>query len=483
MDNELVSLNKYVSSSGFCSRREADKLIEQGRVTVNDEVALPGDRVQPGDVIEVDGEPIKKKTKALYIACNKPVGVTSTTDIRDKTNIITFLNHPKRIFPVGRLDKDSDGLILLTNDGDIVNKILRASNNHEKEYIVIVDKNITPEFIQQMSAGVPILGTRTKKCEVRQEGNKKFRITLTQGLNRQIRRMCEYLGYEVAKLTRIRIMNVNLEGLAVGHWRYLTQQEMDRMNDMMKGSTGDVKRKKALPPRTRTEDELPINEKELKARLRKEAFLYGDHTEEVKKAAEAPTGVKTVTSRAAKARRLKEEYLEAKKEQNKKAGITPRKKKSVENDFESASFEEQSLAAGPAHRIQKKKTGYKSFREKGDNKNKPGFDAKGNKEFKGKKEAKSRTEDRPKRTRHSDSTEGKPKRTSKGPSEAPERRLRQSDRDAAKRSERAQTSAPKGRSASGAPKSKPTSSGGPRGKAASGGSKTGRANGGGKKRF
>jgi 23S rRNA pseudouridine2604 synthase len=158
IESELVSLNKYISSSGFCSRREADKLIEQERVTVNDLPAFPGDRIMPGDKVEVDGEPIKKKKKTVYIACNKPTGITSTTDVRDKTNIITFLNHPTRIFPVGRLDKDSDGLILLTNDGDIVNKILRASNNHEKEYIVIVDKNITPEFIQQMSNGVPILG-------------------------------------------------------------------------------------------------------------------------------------------------------------------------------------------------------------------------------------------------------------------------------------------------------------------------------------
>ena len=310
MDSDQISLNKYISASGFCSRREADKLIEQARVTVNDEVALAGTRVTPGDVVEVDGEPIKTKKRALYIACNKPVGITSTTDVRDKTNIITFLNHPKRIFPVGRLDKDSDGLILLTNDGDIVNKILRASNNHEKEYIVIVDKVITPEFIQQMSNGVPILGTITKKCVVKQEGSKRFRIVLTQGLNRQIRRMCEYLGYKVAKLTRIRIMNVQLEGLAVGHWRYLSVQEMDRMNDMMKGSlktagNGKAKRNKIKPEY----ESEPASNREARARERKEAFLEGVP----KKTGITTENGKTLTARAAKIKRLKEEYLLAKK--------------------------------------------------------------------------------------------------------------------------------------------------------------------------
>src|SRR5579872_1530531 len=193
MDNEQVSLNKYISSSGFCSRREADKLIEQARVTVNGELVMPGAKVSVGDKVAIDGEPIKtSKKRPIYIAFNKPVGVTSTTDLKDKTNIISFINHPKRIFPIGRLDKDSDGLIFLTNDGDIVNKILRPSNNHEKEYIVTVDKAITPEFVRQMSNGIPIQGTITRKCFVRQEGGRRFRIILTQGLNRQIRRMCEY---------------------------------------------------------------------------------------------------------------------------------------------------------------------------------------------------------------------------------------------------------------------------------------------------
>ncbi len=240
MDDQKISLNKYISSSGFCSRREADKLIEQFRVTVNGELVLPGTKVNPHDRVDIDGEPIKKRSKsanAIYIACNKPEGVTSTTDPKDRTNIIYFINHPKRIFPIGRLDKDSDGLIFLTNDGDIVNKILRASNNHEKEYIVSVDKPITPEFIKQMGSGVPILDTITKKCHVRQEGNKRFRIILTQGLNRQIRRMCEHLGYNVMKLTRVRIMNVTLGNLPPGKWRYLTLPEVEKLNALVKESS------------------------------------------------------------------------------------------------------------------------------------------------------------------------------------------------------------------------------------------------------
>ncbi len=233
IDSDLTSLNKYISSSGFCSRREADKLIEMARVTVNDSIALPGAKVGPGDVIEIDGEPIKTKKRPIYIAFNKPVGVTSTTDLKDKTNIISFINHPKRIFPVGRLDKDSDGLILLTNDGDIVNKILRASNNHEKEYIVTVDKAVTPEFIRTMGNGVPVLGEMTKKCFVRQEGARRFRIILTQGLNRQIRRMCEYLGYSVHSLTRVRVLNIQLGNMPIGNWRYFTPQEIDKINEML----------------------------------------------------------------------------------------------------------------------------------------------------------------------------------------------------------------------------------------------------------
>jgi 23S rRNA pseudouridine2604 synthase len=253
MDKENVSLNKYISSSGFCSRREADKLIEQARVTINGELVVTAIAVHPGDLVEIDGEPVHKtKVRPIYIAFNKPVGVTSTTDVKDRSNIIYFINHPKRIFPIGRLDKDSDGLIFLTNDGDIVNKILRASNNHEKEYIVSVDKAVTPDFIKKMGAGVPVLGTVTKKCHVRQDGTRRFKIVLTQGLNRQIRRMCEYFDYKVMSLTRVRIMNVELGNLGVGKWRYLTIPETDRLNAMVAESgktehskkTGFVEQKK-----------------------------------------------------------------------------------------------------------------------------------------------------------------------------------------------------------------------------------------------
>lgn len=231
------SLNKYISETGFCSRRDADIYIEQGRVTINDNVAIKGNRVHPGDVVEIDGEPLKKKDKTVYIAFNKPVGVTCTTDQKDKTNIISFINYKSRIFPIGRLDKLSDGLIFLTNDGDIVNKILRSGNNHEKEYIVTVDKPIQGEFVHQMSNGVRILGTRTKKCFVKQEGKNRFRIILTQGLNRQIRRMCQALGYQVTSLKRIRIMNITLANIPLGKWRYFTAEEMKSIDKMLSGSS------------------------------------------------------------------------------------------------------------------------------------------------------------------------------------------------------------------------------------------------------
>lgn len=239
--NEDISLNKFISSTGFCSRREADKYIQQGRVTVNNKLARLGMRVREHDSVAIDGQPLKgkkkKKQQTIYIALNKPVGVTSTTDTKDRTNIISFLNYPKRVFPVGRLDKDSDGLILLTNDGDIVNKILRAGNFHEKEYIVTVDKTITDEFIQQMSKGVRILGQMTRECFVRKEGNKRFRIILTQGMNRQIRRMCQQLDYKVVSLSRVRIMNIHLGNLPVGNYRLLTQPEIDEMNRMIASSS------------------------------------------------------------------------------------------------------------------------------------------------------------------------------------------------------------------------------------------------------
>ena len=226
---EGIQVNKYISNSGYCSRREADKLIEQFRVTVNGELALPTYRVMPGDVVAVDDEAIKSKQKPVYIALNKPVGITSTTDLSDRTNIVSFMNHPKRIFPIGRLDKDSDGLILLTNDGDIVNEILRAGNKHEKEYIVTVDQPLQPEHIRSMAAGVRILGEKTLPCFIRQEGQRRFRIILVQGLNRQIRRMCEVFGYKVKTLTRIRIMHIRLDNLANGKWRYLSPAETSEL--------------------------------------------------------------------------------------------------------------------------------------------------------------------------------------------------------------------------------------------------------------
>lgn len=235
---EGIQLNKYISSSGFCSRREADRFIESGRVTINDKIALMAARVQAGDVVAVDGEKIKiSRKQSSYIAFHKPKGVTSTTDPNDRSNIIYFINHPKRIFPIGRLDKDSEGLILLTNDGDIVNKILRAGNEHEKEYIVTVNKAITPEFVKRMSDGLPILGTKTKPCVVRQLGNRSFKIVLTQGLNRQIRRMCEFLDYGVISLKRVRVMNIGLGNLPVGKWRNLSFAETEEMNKMLSGSS------------------------------------------------------------------------------------------------------------------------------------------------------------------------------------------------------------------------------------------------------
>ncbi|MDY3351079.1 23S rRNA pseudouridine(2604) synthase RluF [Riemerella anatipestifer] len=234
---EKVRINKYLSEVGFCSRREADKILEQGRITINGKIPELGTKVSAEDEIKVDGKLITEpKEEYVYIAFNKPVGIVCTTDTkREKNNIIDYIKYPKRIFPIGRLDKPSEGLILLTSDGDIVNKILRARNNHEKEYIVRVDKPITNKFLEQMRAGVPILGTVTRKCEVEQLGKMQFRIVLTQGLNRQIRRMCEYLGYEVKKLKRIRIMNIHLD-LPIGKWRELTPNEMKTLNHLIKDS-------------------------------------------------------------------------------------------------------------------------------------------------------------------------------------------------------------------------------------------------------
>ncbi|TRX55081.1 23S rRNA pseudouridine(2604) synthase RluF [Thalassomonas sp. M1454] len=246
-------LNKFISESGFCSRRGADKLIEQGQVTINDKVPELGTKVMPGDVVKVDGKLVAampaNKSDRIYIAYNKPTGITCTTELDVRGNIIDAIGHKERIFPIGRLDKPSEGLIFLTSDGDIVNKILRAENAHDKEYVVTVDKPISERFLARMARGVPILGTVTKPCKVSMVGKYVFQITLTQGLNRQIRRMCEYLGYEVTALKRTRIMSVSLGSMKPGQWRNLNAQEMKEINEAVKGSskTAPVDHKKANP--------------------------------------------------------------------------------------------------------------------------------------------------------------------------------------------------------------------------------------------
>lgn len=235
---DSVRINKAISDSGFCSRREADTIIENGRVTINGEIGTLGDRVMPGDEVRIDGKLITENENLVYIMLNKPVGITCTTDTRFDDNVVDFVKHPERIFPVGRLDKPSEGLLLLTNEGDIVNKILRAGNAHEKEYIVKVDRHVTDEFVKRMGSGIPILDTVTKRCKVERISRFEFKIFLVQGLNRQIRRMCEYLGYEVVALQRIRIMNLELGDLPVGQWRDLTAEELKTLKDSVKDSDG-----------------------------------------------------------------------------------------------------------------------------------------------------------------------------------------------------------------------------------------------------
>lgn len=230
-------LNKAISETGYCSRRAADKLIEDGHVKVNGKSVELGVKVSSKDTIMVHGQVITKEVENIYLAFNKPVGITCTTDTKIKGNIISYINYPERIFPIGRLDKPSEGLIFMTNDGDIVNKILRAGNNHEKEYYVSVNKTVTEDFVQKMGNGIPILGAVTKKCFVEKVSDKVFKIILTQGLNRQIRRMCEYLEYEVTKLKRTRIMNVELGYLQTGDWRELTDEEMNEINKMISTSS------------------------------------------------------------------------------------------------------------------------------------------------------------------------------------------------------------------------------------------------------
>ncbi|MEM6725287.1 MAG: pseudouridine synthase, partial [Bacteroidota bacterium] len=229
MEQESISLNKFISSKGLCSRREADRWIENGRVKINGKVAQKGNRVFPGDDVAIDGKSLKIKIQPVYLAFNKPPGVTSTTDPKDKTNIIDFINYKERIFPIGRLDKNSTGLILLTNDGDIVNKVLRKENKHEKEYIVTVDKPITKAFLNRMSKPIPMLGTQTLPSKLTQLKPNVFRIILTQGLNRQIRRMTEFCGYQVYALKRVRIMHIKLGNLKAGTWRYLSEDELNKL--------------------------------------------------------------------------------------------------------------------------------------------------------------------------------------------------------------------------------------------------------------
>ncbi|WP_429063786.1 23S rRNA pseudouridine(2604) synthase RluF [Aeromonas bestiarum] len=249
--DESMRLNKYISESGICSRREADRFIEQGQVFINGKRAGIGDQVFAGDLVKVNGQVIEAREadSLVFIVLNKPVGIVSTTEAGEKDNIVDFVNHSTRVFPIGRLDKDSQGLIFLTNHGDLVNKILRAGNDHEKEYLVTVDKPVTDEFVRGMAAGVPILGAVTKKCKVKKEAPFVFRITLVQGLNRQIRRMCEHFGFEVTKLERIRIMNVSLKGLPVGEWRDLTDDELIELFKLIEDSSSEVKPAKGDKPK------------------------------------------------------------------------------------------------------------------------------------------------------------------------------------------------------------------------------------------
>ena len=268
MLNTTIRLNKFISDSGLCSRRDADRFIEQGNVFVNGQRADIGAQIKAGDQVRVNGQMIEpyEEEDLIFIALNKPVGIVSTTEKAERDNIVDFVGHSVRIFPIGRLDKDSQGLIFLTNNGDLVNKILRAGNNHEKEYLVTVHKPITPDFIQGMSQGVPILGTRTKKCRVTQEGPNTFRIILVQGLNRQIRRMSEHFGYDVTRLERLRIMNVDLKGLPVGEWRDLTEKELKTLFAALADSPTTVAQPRTKPRRK------PVIEKATPSHKRNTSF-------------------------------------------------------------------------------------------------------------------------------------------------------------------------------------------------------------------
>ncbi|MDF7761660.1 23S rRNA pseudouridine(2604) synthase RluF [Kosakonia cowanii] len=272
LPTQSTRLNKYISESGICSRREADRYIEQGNVFINGKRAGIGDQVVAGDVVKVNGQLIEPRNEEdlVFIALNKPVGIVSTTEEGEKDNIVDFVNHSSRIFPIGRLDKDSQGLIFLTNHGDLVNKILRAGNDHEKEYLVTVNKPVTDEFVRGMGAGVPILGTVTRKCKVKKEAPFTFRITLVQGLNRQIRRMCEYFGYEVTRLERTRIMNVSLTGLPPGEWRDLTDDELVALFKLIENSTSEAKpkAKSKAKPQTAKKPAVKVAKPEEKSRAK-----------------------------------------------------------------------------------------------------------------------------------------------------------------------------------------------------------------------
>lgn len=260
---DFIRLNKYISESGYCSRREADKFIEQGNVMINGKRARVGDKANDKTIVTINGHRIEYNFKTDYVilAFNKPVGITSTTEENVRDNIVSFVNYSSRIFPIGRLDKDSQGLIFLTNNGDIVNKILRAGNNHEKEYLVTVDKPITDEFVAKMSNGVPILGEVTKKCKVEKISSNVFNITLIQGLNRQIRRMCEHFGYEVVKLERIRIMNIKLDGIPLGEWRELNERELEEVNQLIKDSSSNDEKKNPPQKKKKTKSKKKEDKK------------------------------------------------------------------------------------------------------------------------------------------------------------------------------------------------------------------------------
>jgi len=273
-DIKLTRLNKYISDTGYCSRREADRLIEQGRVTINGKIPEMGTKVSDGDMVSVNGKPVKAKQKRIYIALNKPTGITCTTERHIQGNVIDFIDYGTRIFPIGRLDKPSEGLIFLTNDGDIVNKILRAGNAHEKEYIVKVDSTVTDKFLKGMARGVPILDTITKPCKVTREGRFEFKIILTQGLNQQIRRMCEHFGFQVKSLTRTRIMNIDMKGLSTGQWRLLTDKEMAEINSMVEGSSSTEEASDYGQAKPKTKGQH--SKRGVNSAARQKRFGYGD---------------------------------------------------------------------------------------------------------------------------------------------------------------------------------------------------------------